>query len=167
MQQISQFTSALIGLCLLSGCNVGPNFKSPDPPSLDQYTEFSLPIETVSSKGKGGNAQHYAFNQPLIFEWWRAFECEALNRLIHRGLVNNPTVESAKAALRVAEFTLYAQIGTLQYPSANAAAGVTRQQGSAVSLGPQVDLADATSIFNLLNAQLNISYNFDVFGSTR
>lgn len=166
-RRFSLFTSALIGLCSISACNVGPNFKSPEAPCLDQYTELPLPIETVSSEGKGGNAQRYVVNQPLVFEWWRSFQCDALNQLIHRGLVNNPTVESAQAALRVAQFTLSAQIGALQYPSVNAVTGATREQGSAVILGPQADLADPTTVFNLLNAQLNISYNFDVFGSTR
>lgn len=166
-RRLSHLASAVIGLCSLSACSVGPNFRSPDPPYVDQYTELPLPIETVSSEGHGGNAQQYVVNQPLVFEWWRAFECDALNRLIHRGLVNNPTVESAKAALRVAQLTLYAQIGALQYPSANAATGVTREQSSAVIFGPGADALEPTAVFNLLNAQLNISYNFDVFGSTR
>lgn len=166
MQRICRF-SFFTSMMILSACNVGPNFRSPDPPLLDRYTELPLPIETVSAEGKGGNAQRYVTNQPLVFEWWRAFECDALNRLIHRGLVNNPTVESAQASLRVAQFTLLAQIGALQYPSMNAAAGVNRQQGSAVSLGPQADVADPTTVFNVLNTQLNVSYNFDVFGSTR
>ena len=49
----------------------------------------------------------------------------------------------------------------------NAATGVSRQQGSAVTFGPQFDAFDPTTIFNLLNAQLNVSYTFDMFGVTR
>ena len=111
MRRVSLFTTAILGMCSLSGCNVGPNFQSPPPPLLNQYTEKPLPVETVSSEGSGGKSQRYVYNQPLVFEWWRAFQCEELNELIHRGLVNNPTIESAQAALCIAQFTLYSQIG--------------------------------------------------------
>lgn len=163
----SLYISALFGLLSLHGCTVGPNFSSPSAPSLERYTENHSPIETVSTKGQGGNAQRLHYGQPLVFEWWRSFECDSLNRLIHRGLVNSPNVASAQAALRAAQFTLFAQIGALQYPSANLVGNVNRQQASGVAFGPDVEQVDPTTIFNLLNTQLNVAYTFDLFGGTR
>jgi NodT family efflux transporter outer membrane factor (OMF) lipoprotein len=165
--RLSHIATAMIGACSLSACTVGPNFCSPLAPDVCRYTETPLPVETVSTEGQGGNSQHYMGNQPLVFEWWRSFQCEALNCLIHRGLVNNPSIESAQAALRVAQFTLYSQIGSLQYPQVNIVTGADRQQNSGVPFGQQLDNIDPTTIFNILNAQINVSYTFDLFGGTR
>lgn len=165
--RVNLLAALLSGGFLLFGCNVGPNFRSPPPPATQDYTEEPLPLDTVSTDGPGGASQSFAWNLPIMFEWWRAFQSEDLNCLIERGLANSPTIDSAQAALRVAQFTLYAQIGALQYPQANAALGVSRNQGSAVSFGPGADSQDPTTVFNLLNTQLNVSYNLDVFGSTR
>lgn len=166
-RRIHSFATGMIAAFCLNGCNVGPNFRSPFAPEIDQYTENPLPLETVSANTPGGQSQRYIHDLPIAFEWWHAFECDELNQLIERGLANSPTLEAAEAALRVAQYTLKSQVGASQYPQVNAETGVVRQQTSGVPLGPAVNEVDPTSIFNVLNTQLNVSYTFDLFGLTR
>ncbi|EKE01272.1 MAG: hypothetical protein ACD_21C00177G0001, partial [uncultured bacterium] len=82
-----------------------------------------------------------------------------INRLVEKGIANNPNLQSLQATLKEAEETLRATEGSLLFPSFNLALGGARQRFANSTIG-----GTGTDIFNLFNTSVNVSYVFDVFG---
>lgn len=158
--------SVALGLALF-GCALGPDFKSPDAPAAaggNSYTPTALPAQTAQAGGgvAAGAAQRFNVGQDIPAQWWSIFHSEALDQMLRNALQQNPTMASAQAALRQAQEILNAQSGSLLYPSVNGQLGVGRQHASAVSTG-----IPGGSVFNLINASVNVSYTLDMFGASR
>src|ERR1039457_2740936 len=150
---------------VLSGCAVGPDFQSPGAPSAassNSYTPTVLPTQTAHASGPAGVAQRFAFGQDIPAQWWSLFHSEALDQLIRNALQQSPNMASAQAALRQAQENLNAQSGSLLYPSVNGQLSDGRERASAVSTG-----IPGGSVFNLINASVNVTYTLDVFGASR
>jgi NodT family efflux transporter outer membrane factor (OMF) lipoprotein len=149
----------------LAGCMMGPNFHVPAPPTTATYTRTILPPQTthVSGAGNAGKAQYFINNQDIPAEWWTLYHSTALNHLITMGLANSPSFAAAKATLLQAQENLNAQIGTLLLPRVNAVANGQRQKFAGASIGNDVP----SSLFNLYNVGVAVSYTFDLFGSSR
>lgn len=169
MRPIYRFRqNIIIGLAsfTLTACMVGPDFHKPQAPKVKNYTETPLPAKTVSTPaaGNAGKSQQFVLGQTIAADWWKLFRSRELNILISTGLANSPNVAAAEAALRQAEDTLNAQIGTLLFPNATAPVNGTRQRFSGATIGGG-DVPN--TIFNLFNATVNVSYNLDIFGGAR
>ncbi|HEY4038809.1 MAG TPA: efflux transporter outer membrane subunit [Burkholderiaceae bacterium] len=145
----------------LVSCAVGPDFKRPEPPSIERYTDPSFPDATVSSAFAHGDAQQFSAGSKLQKQWWKLFKSEPLDQLIEQALRDSPTVASAQATLRQAQQNLAAEQG-VTWPNVSGQANVQREQFSSASLGQP-----GTSIFTLYNASVNVSYTLDVFGGIR
>jgi outer membrane protein TolC len=104
-------TIAPMTALLLSGCAVGPDFLRPAAPADAGFAPKPLPTESASAPVYGGAAQHLKSGEDIRFDWWTAFQCPQLNSLVEKALRANPTIESAKAALRQAQELVYAQQG--------------------------------------------------------
>lgn len=146
-----------------SGCVVGPNFKTPDPPQVPQYTP-TPPGETASiPKITGGEAQAFVQARDIPGDWWTAFHSQPLNDLIERALKNNPDLKSAQAALVVARENTLAQRG-YYYPYVSA--GFSAQNSRTSS---QISPATYSGVLNytLYTPQVSVSYVPDVFGLNR
>ena len=149
----------------VSGCAVGPDFKSPESPSAADnnfYTPTALPAQTVEASGKSGDIQRFNFGEDIPAQWWSLFHSEALDTMIRNALLQSPNMASAQAALRQAQENYNAQSGSLLYPSINGQFSDTRQRISTLSFG-----IPGGSEFNLVNASVNVSYTLDVFGAVR
>jgi NodT family efflux transporter outer membrane factor (OMF) lipoprotein len=147
-------------VCLsLAGCAVGPDFKRPDAPAVHSYTEGAMPSETVSAPGTGGSTQRFIQGADIPGQWWTLFRSETINALIIRGLENSPTLEAAKATLRVAQENWRAQYGS-RFPAVGASFSASRQQISGASFGS----SQVISPFDLFNASVNVTYMLDLFG---
>ncbi len=146
---------------LLAGCMVGPDFRQPEPPIASRYTETPMPQETVAVPGIGGEVQHLLPGRDLPAQWWTLFHSEALDTLIRQAINDSPNLAAAEATLRVARENLAAQQGALLYPQANLNAAATREKLSAASIGVP---SGGSTLFNLYNASVNVSYMFDLFG---
>lgn len=146
----------------LSGCMVGPNFHSPAPPATTKYTPGYLPQKTINTRGisEGGKTQYFVNGKDIPAEWWTLFHSPKLNALVQQGLDNSPNLAAAEAALRVAQETLNAQIGTSLYPQVNLQLNATRNHNSLAS----VTGTNASSLFNLYNVSIPVTYTLDVFG---
>jgi NodT family efflux transporter outer membrane factor (OMF) lipoprotein len=147
-------------LLILSGC-VGPNFVPPPAPAVDNY----LPGKLASpDPGKGGPdvaGQHFVTGADVSARWWAAFRSEPLNDLIRQAVEHNPTLQSAEAAIRIANFSALAQRG-LWFPQVGAEYSPSLQQISGASgSGPD---GQSPAVFALHTAQLNISYVPDIWG---
>jgi NodT family efflux transporter outer membrane factor (OMF) lipoprotein len=150
---------------VLAGCMVGPDFHVPAPPTTKSYTQTILPPKTtrVFAAGNAGKAQYFINNQDIPAEWWTLYHSTALNHLITRGLANSPSFAAAKATLLQAQENLNAQTGALLLPRVNVVANGQRQKFAGATIGNDVP----SSIFNLYNVGVSVSYTFDFFGGLR
>ena len=98
---------------LLTGCAVGPNFRSSKAPSTNAYTATPLPEKTAAAPGIGGAAQCFVPGQDIPAQWWTLFHSEALDQLIHLALADSPTLAAAQAKLREAQENRRAQVGVV------------------------------------------------------
>ncbi len=155
--------TALAAAVLLAGCAVGPDFLSPASPPVTRYTQEPLAPRTSSTNAPTGEAQHFVIGRDIPRDWWRLFKSPALDALIRRALDNNPTLQAAIATLRANQQAVYAQEGKF-FPLVNANFNPTRQLTAPV-LAPI--LASGQNPFNLITAQVMVSYTFDVWGLNR
>ena len=171
MQSTRSFVQLIVVIGIasitMSGCMVGPDFHQPAAPKVTHYMESSLPSATAGSKatGKSGIVQHFATNRDISSEWWVLFHSTIINDLIRTGLANSPNLAAAYAALRQAQETLNAQIGNSLFPAVSAQTGVERQLFTGASEGN--GLSSDSTIFNIYNANVNVTYTLDVFGGAR
>ncbi|MFI4939224.1 MAG: TolC family protein, partial [Burkholderiales bacterium] len=151
-------------LCALAGCAAGPDFSRPAAPLMASYTAEPLAAQTASAPVAGGESQRFVATADIPRQWWALFHSPALNSLIEQALKNNPNLQQAEAALRVAQENVAAQVGAY-YPSVSANFTPTRQKQALGAVSATA--ASGASLFNLHTAQLNISYVPDVFGGNR
>jgi len=149
----------------LTGCMVGPDFHSPAKPTVNRYTSSPLPKKTISTAhaGQAGKAQRFITAEEIPAEWWTLFHSPVLNDLIKKGLANSPNLVSAQATLRQAQESLNAQIGSTLFPTIAATLSGQRQRSSGATFGNEL----ASTLFNIFNATVNVSYTPDVFGGYR
>lgn len=160
---LSALIISSVTVVVLSACSVGPDFRRPDAPDVKTYTLTELPAETAASPVMGGEAQRFHFGQDIPAEWWNLFHSEALNEVIRQALARNPTLDTAKAALRHAQENLYAQAGVTLFPKVDANLSAERQKSSPAAFGQ----TGPSSVFNLYNASVSVSYSLDIFGGLR
>ena len=146
---------AAAALLAAGGCAVGPDFHRPVPPAVAGYTSDPL------ASAPGGPS--LIAGQDIPAEWWRLFQSPAINSLVVQALKANPDLEAARAALRAAQQTYYAQRAAF-LPSVEADYNVTRQRASATPAPP---LTSGNNLFTLHTAQVSVSYTLDVFGGVR
>src|SRR5580704_4019243 len=103
----SIFTVGLtaLGLWLIEGCAVGPDFKEPAPPQVTNYTSEPLHPTASQTNVAGGESQRFVEGMEISGQWWELFHSRPLNDLIERSLTNNPNIRSAQAALNAARET--------------------------------------------------------------
>jgi NodT family efflux transporter outer membrane factor (OMF) lipoprotein len=149
---------------LAASCAVGPDFRTPESTKAESYTSAPLPVQTESTAGTAGAAQHFATGRDIPAEWWSLFRSSPLDDLIKKALKNSPTIEAAVAALRQSQEQANAFAGSALYPKVDAGALVTRQKISGVAFGqPDVKFKP----FTLYNATVNVTYSLDIFGGAR
>jgi NodT family efflux transporter outer membrane factor (OMF) lipoprotein len=149
-------TVATIGL---ASCAVGPDFSLPVSPDIGSFTVDRLP----GSNSAGGKTQRFASGLDLPADYWTLFRSPALNGLVQRALRDNPDVDAAKAALRVTQANVYAEVGQL-FPLATANYTGTGGRNANEVSSP---LAFQTSYYSLHTGQFSVSYVPDVWGGTR
>jgi len=150
-------------LLLMGACAVGPDFKTPPPPSVSAYVTRPLPTTAAVPAIAGGAAQRFVGEADLPGDWWTLFHSQPLNDLIVQALKANPDLKAAQAALRQAHETTLAQRGAF-FPAVTAGASATRTRQSA-DIAPTP--SNNASQYNLFTPQVSISYAPDVFGLTR
>ncbi|MFN5721503.1 MAG: TolC family protein, partial [Bradyrhizobium sp.] len=97
----------------------------------------------------------------MSLRWWTAFRSKPLDELIKMSVEHNPSLQSAEAAIRIAQYNALAQRG-LFFPQIGANYTPSQQQISgASSSGPG---GQSPSVFSLHTAQLNVSFVPDIWG---
>jgi NodT family efflux transporter outer membrane factor (OMF) lipoprotein len=145
----------------LASCAVGPNFLPPQPPAVTDY----LPARAA---GLGGGdrvpGQKLVRGGDIPDRWWELFRSPHLNELITDGIIHNPDLQAAEAAVRIAQANALAQRGAL-FPTVGGDFTSTREKTPTATLTPTA--ATNASTFSLHTAQVTVAYVVDVFGGTR
>ncbi|WP_420135701.1 efflux transporter outer membrane subunit [Rhodopseudomonas sp.] len=138
---------------LLGGCAVGPDFITPAPPSVDRYTAAPLP----AAGGKQGAP--FVAAEDIPTRWWSAFRSVPLDRVIRAAVTNNPSLQAADAALKLARYNALAQRG-LYFPQ------VAASYGPSAQLTSNYEPSDVPQQrYTLHTAQLTIAYTLDIWGA--
>jgi NodT family efflux transporter outer membrane factor (OMF) lipoprotein len=140
---------------MLSGCAVGPDFKSQAPPETSKYLSGSA-ADRVPGHSIMPGAE-------IPSQWWELFRSPALNRIVEDGIAHNTDLAAAEAAVRVAQANALAQRGAL-FPSIGGNFESARQK---VAVDLSSPLESGANIFNLHTGQVTVSYIADVWGGTR
>lgn len=110
-----------------------------------------------------GGVQRFVRSEAVSATWWQDLGSARLNSVVEQALQSSPTLEAAAATLRQVSQIYAAQAGTTRIPQANAGLGAQRQRANNATAG----LPDGEHVFNLYNASVEVSYNFDLFGGNR
>ena len=151
--------AASIAALALSGCAFAPPAKPPAPPSPQHYAVAPTPSQSATA---GGVAQRFSLGERAVPDWWRQYQCDTLDRWVDEGLRNNPSLTATRHTLEAAHQLLRAQVGQSMLPSLDGGAQASRQR----ALGFP-DLGPPTNLYDVYAGQLQLSYNFDLFGATR
>jgi NodT family efflux transporter outer membrane factor (OMF) lipoprotein len=143
--------AAALVVALLFGCTVGPDFRTPDPPTTPGYVPGPPPQLNLVARD-------------IPAQWWSVFGSPQIDELVRRALGNSPTLDIAKARLAQAKEMRVARAGAT-LPRVDASAGAERQRIDPATFGfPE---APNPGPFNVFSLGLNASYDFDVFGGSR
>jgi NodT family efflux transporter outer membrane factor (OMF) lipoprotein len=138
-----------------AGCTVGPDFRAPEPPSVDRYVPGPPPDVAIDARP----------DRDIPAEWWTLFGSPELDALVRRALARSPTLDQARARLVEARELYNARVGSAEMPAINGTASVVRQRVDPAVLGfPQ---AQTPGPFTVHSVGANVSYMFDIFGGTR
>lgn len=164
MRRVHRLKAAPAAAILVCGCTVGPNFHRPAAPADAGFAPKPLPSVSASAVVYGGAAQRLLSGRDVQFDWWTSFQCPQLNSLVAQAIRANPTIESAKAALRQAHELTLAAHATF-FPTVQGSATPSR---SLTAIGAvSAASASGSAYYTLHTLQVSVSYAPDVFGATR
>lgn len=185
-QFVSRAVALLVPVTLLglTGCAVGPDFISPPPPEVERFTPEKL--TTIIGGDKGG--QRLIFGAGIPQRWWQVFHNKNLNRLAEASIKQNPSLQAAEAAIKVAYYNAEAQKGaflpsaifnsndsynllsnnrsldTINQSTFNQAwtpAALASGSAAPTNIGPP------NAAYSLFLKQLTVSYTLDIWGGNR
>lgn len=156
----------LLGVMLLSGCTVGPNYHRPQVDEPDHWSAAS------------------AEGAPLLAGWWQQFNDPELDRLVNAALRDNLDIQSA--ALRIAQARAQRDVVAGALWPTLAGAGKTYRfkvpddvqklpqqlstaapQAGAAAAAPAESMIRIPSYLNIYQLGFDTSWELDLFGETR
>lgn len=138
-----------IATLALTGCMVGPNYRSP------------APQQPAQSPFLSGQSPAFTQDQPPG-RWWSLFADPVLDRLVEEALTKNTDLREAAASLRRARAVLRETRSGL-FPSATATASATYSRQSGDQLGFEGVAGEGWTY----DAGIDASYQIDLFGRIR
>ena len=154
--------SAVIGIVLLGGCAVGPDYQRPG-------ALTSAPLPAAFGDEAVTNAGQWKSGEPSAHlprgAWWELYNDPELNRLESLAATNNQEIavalanfDQARAAVNVARADFYPQI--------SASVAATRQRTSA-NASPTSAVSGQSTTFNSFDAAASASWELDLWGRIR
>ncbi|CAM2157316.1 TolC family protein [Pararobbsia alpina] len=149
--------AGVIAATSLYGCALGPDYARPDAPEHAERTFAESHDASFASTTTAAN-------------WWELYNDPVLTRLILQAFAHNPTIEVAKANLRLSRAQLD-EAGAGRLPSIGTSAGYSRNRVGAENFNTSASQAAGGSgfaadhgDFNYYRAGFDASYEVDVFG---
>lgn len=157
--------AGLVVATLLSGCAVGPDFKTPTAPNVGSYLPSAGGNPANADQVPGRKLVHGGDIPP---QWWDMLRAKNLSRLVEDAIAHNTDLEAAEAAVRVAHANALAQRGAL-FPTIDANLDANRQK---IAVTPILDpgtgeLANGPSRYSVVTRQVSVSFVPDVWGGIR
>ena len=143
-----------------TGCTTGTRYVRPADPTQTRYLP---PASAPLTGAPAAAAPHVTMGSGPPPRWWTLLGSADIDRLVTLALQNNQSISGAKAHLAAAREHLSAARGAW-YPQVDAGAGAQRTRFGATALGP---LAKDFPPFSAYAAGAEVSYDFDLFGSTK
>lgn len=145
---------------MLAGCTVGPDFRSPAPPTSRAYT---APGEVVDD-ARGRPA--VAMGETVVADWWTLFRSPALDGLVRQAVTGSRTLAAARSRLASAQDTIAVSSSALG-PQATFNASVARERVNASTFGLSPSQFALPPNFNLFQVGPTASYDLDIAGGRR
>ena len=127
----------------------------------------SLGLRAVQLPAPAPEGARNASTEPKegVFDqnWWRSFQDPRLDALVARALESHPSLKTAQTRIARAQAVTQAQ-GANDKVQSLASLDASQQRFSAVGMYPP---PLAGGIYQTANMQLNLSYEWDVFGKNR
>lgn len=147
---MSRAFAAGVAALALSGCMVGPNYRSPEPNAPSQ-----APFAGTASPAFTGN-------EPPG-RWWSLFRDPLLDSMVEEALRANTDLRVASANLANARAALRETRAAGLLPTTNISGSVTANQQS----GDQLNVAGGGDRLRIYDVGIDVSYQFDLFGQIR
>jgi NodT family efflux transporter outer membrane factor (OMF) lipoprotein len=164
--RLRQLISGVLASALawsISGC-VGPNFVPPPAPDADGYLPGKLASPSASPGGPHVAGQHFITGADVSARWWAAFQSVPLNDLIRQSVEHNPSLQSAEAAIRVAQFNALAQRGAwAPQLSGNSNASQNLISNAGTVFGGELNSVPQEQ-YSLVTQQLTVTFTPDIWG---
>lgn len=151
----------LVVAMALSACAVGPNYRAPQLPSVDEW--HALPASSSRTA---------PVNDATLASWWTVLNDPTLNQLIEQAVSDNKSIEQAMARVRESR-ARRAISGAGLFPSVNASAGARDTHRSSSAAGNSIDDFPSTggSGFSTsgqtYSAGIDAGWELDLFGGRR
>ena len=130
----------------LSGC-VSLSERTPVPPVM--------PTWTVIAEGQSA--------QPVVLDWWRAFNDPVLDTLVSDALARNADLAAAAANLKAAQ-ALVGEAKASALPGGSVEAGVSSRRVAGLAQPPFPGAPDRYPDQNLANVGVTLGWEVDLFG---
>ena len=152
-------TVSVCAAALLAGCTtVGPNFKVPAAPAVDDYAMAGDDADTGPMQAAVGGK--------VIADWWTLFQSPQLDGVIRQAIADNQTLAQARARLAAARDAQGAE-GSPVRADLNAGVEPERLNLSAFGLPQGASSFPSNPQFILYSIGATVSYNTDLFGGVR
>jgi NodT family efflux transporter outer membrane factor (OMF) lipoprotein len=161
------FAGAALVLALsaaVSGCAVGPNFNPAPAPDVNGYVPGKLASPNPGPGGPRVAGQHFVTGADVSARWWSAFKSQPLNDLVKRSVEQNPNLQAAEAAIKIAQYNAQAQRG-LFYPQVTGNSTSSDFLIANPGQVPPIPTAGSQSEYTLVTHQLTVSFVPDVWGA--
>jgi NodT family efflux transporter outer membrane factor (OMF) lipoprotein len=151
---VLSLTTALLGVSLLSGCKVGPNYKAPAMPAPPAYTDDGHNGDWSSAKPADG------VDRGL---WWSIYQDNELNNLEQRCASANQNIAAALHAYEQTHDLVRENRSSL-YPTVSIGAGASR---NSISSNAPSRPTNASLTYSDFLVPVNISWEPDLWGGVR
>lgn len=147
--------STLLLSALLGGCAVGPDYRAPQPTSVDEW-------HTVVGKSPATSP-----SDAMLASWWTVFDDPALDQLVEQAVQDNKSV--AQAIARVREARARRNISTAGLLPSIGGSGSARDTQRTVDADGFAggDADEITASGESYSASLDASWELDLFGGNR
>jgi multidrug efflux system outer membrane protein len=150
--------ASLVGVLIVAGCKVGPNYHRPDPLASEPLpAKFAL-------DGTVWTAAVPAADRPRG-NWWTAFGDEPLNHLEDLAAARNQTIAGSVAALEQAR-QLVLEARSQQFPQISAAPTFVRQRTSKYAESQGLPVGSPYT-YNLYTLPATLTWEIDLWGRVR
>jgi NodT family efflux transporter outer membrane factor (OMF) lipoprotein len=145
-----------VGICLLAGCSVGPDYKRPKvetPPAFKEAEGWK--VAQPNDAAARGN-------------WWDVYNDPVLDDLVKQVRVSNQNVAAAEAQYREA-LALISGARATYFPQITADASTTRSQNALTAqvAGANTQTAAASPTRTSDRVSLSVAWELDVWGKIR